>query len=266
MLANGIGVLLLPIPDYRSFISSPPPPRINGKMESRKEKLASKLLIPRWRFECACNKGELMTRFYIDSREVELPFNLSSLDQILKHVEDFCLAPNTVVKQVRIDGLPLIPTLEEKCEIPDQIAKRDKVEIFTCTVTEVSRDSIQEALAYLDRVETAIPSIATRFQESPGGEVLENLKQLSEGLYWLNLLLDKLKTKFSAGFDHCLINRIPVVEHHQKMISTLKQMIEAQERRDYFQISELLEYEILSLVPVWKEMFGILSDQVNAAQ
>ena len=211
-------------------------------------------------------KGDLMTRFYIDSREVELPFDLASLDQVLKHVEDFHLPPNTVVRQVQIDGFPLMPVAEEKCDLLDQVNKRDKIEIFTGSVTEIARDSIMEALEYLGRVEPAIPSIVTTFQTSSGAEGFENLKQLSEGLYWLSLLLDKLRMKFHTSFENDLIQGIPAREHHQRLILALKQLIESQERRDVVLISELLEYEILPLVPVWREMFGIISEKVNAAQ
>jgi hypothetical protein len=214
--------------------------------------------------QAALYEGDLMTRFFLDSREISVPFDVSSINQILKHVEDFHLAPNTVVRQIQVDGLPLVAESEETGDLSCQIDKRDKVEIFTGTITEIAFDSIGQACEYLDRVEAAIPSLSTAFQASPGPEAFQHLRQLYEGFYWLNLLLDKLKSNFHMRFDDALVRGIPVREHHQKFIAILKQLIESQERSDFVLISDLLQYEISPLIPVWREMFSIVSDKVNA--
>ena len=207
-----------------------------------------------------------MTRFFLDSQEIAIPFDASSIDQVLKHIENFHLSPNTVVRQIRIDGLPFLVDSEEIQDSLLQLDQREKVEVFTGTVTAIAIDSIGGALEYLDRVEAAIPSLSMTFQTSPGSEAFQHLRQLSEGLYWLTLLLDKLKAGFFRSFEDVLVQGVPAHAHHQKFIAVLKQLIESQERMDFVLISDLLQYEILPLVPVWREMFGIISKSVNAAQ
>jgi hypothetical protein len=210
-------------------------------------------------------KGEFMTRFFIDDREIAPPLNASSLDDVLRHVEDVYLPPDSVVRQIQIDGLPLIPndSSENWSALFDRIEARDKVEIFTGTVEEIARCSIAEALTYLDRIETAILSLAGSFQISPGPQPFENLRQLCEGFYWLNVLLDKLKTNFEIDLDNLLIKEIPAPEYHRKFISILKQLIDSQEKGDFVLIADLLEYEILPLVPVWKEMFSLILGKIG---
>jgi hypothetical protein len=208
-----------------------------------------------------------MTRFYINETEIAPPAGISSLDQILKHVEGIHLPPNSVVRQVHIDGLPLTPENfnAELAGVLTQVEEREKVEIITGTIEEIARDSIDEAIDYLDRIEKLTPSLAAGFQVSPGPESFETLRQLYEGLYWLNLLLDKLKTNFHLSLDDVPIHGTPVREHHQKFISILKQLIDSQERGDFILISDLLEYEILPLVPVWKDLFRIIASEVHTA-
>lgn len=206
-----------------------------------------------------------MTRFFLDSREISPPFDVSSINQILKHVEDCHLSPNTVVRQIQVDGLPLLAESENTGDLLDRIDRREKVEIFTGTVTEIALDSLGQAREYLDRAEAAIPLLSTAFQTSPGPDAFQNLRQMYEGFYWLNVLMDKLKAHFHMCFNDALVQGIPVREHHQKFIEILKQLIESQERKDFVLISDLLQYEILPLVPVWREMFSIISEKVNAA-
>jgi hypothetical protein len=104
------------------------------------------------------------------------------------------------------------------------------------------------------------------FQMTPGPESFESLRQLYEGFYWLNLLLDKLAASFEIDLSDVLIQETPAREHHQKFITILKQLIDSHERGDLILISDILEYEILPLVPIWKEMFGIILKKVSVAQ
>jgi hypothetical protein len=205
-----------------------------------------------------------MTRIYLDEREIASPLELSSLDQIVKYVEDKHLSPDCVIRQIKLDGLPLTAddSPEGFSESVREVGNREKVEIFTGTVTEIAVDSIAEALAYLDRVERLTPSLAESFQISPGQEAYENLRQLYQGFYWLNLLLEKLQAKFDVSLEDIQIKEVPVREHLLKFVSILKKLIGSQEQRDFVLIADLLQYEICPLIPVWKEMFGIISKKV----
>jgi hypothetical protein len=208
-----------------------------------------------------------MTRFFVNEREIEIPLDLSSLDQILQHAENLHLPPNSVIRQINIDGLPLMLDFpQDSGEIFKQAENRDKVEIITGTLMEIAKDSIREAMAYLDRIEGLTPSLATGFQISPGPESFENLRQLYEGFYWMSLLLDKLSANFHISLESSFVQGLSIQDHLKKFISILKQLIDSQEKGDFFLISDLLEYEILPMVPIWKEVFSFISQRVHVAQ
>lgn len=209
-----------------------------------------------------------MTRFFVNEREIPPPLGSFSFDQLLKHVEGVEIPPNSIIWKVHVDGLPLTPNSfsEDASGILKQMENREKVEIFTGTLQEIALDSIAEAMAYLDRVETATPALAAGFQVSPGPEAFGSLRDLYEGFYWLTLLMDRLETGFHITLDDVYVQGLSAREHHRKFISILKQLVDSQERRDYVLVSDLLEYEILPQAPIWKEMFGIVSNKVSAAQ
>jgi hypothetical protein len=206
-----------------------------------------------------------MTKFYVNEREIAPPLDVSSLDKVLKQIEEDHLPPNSVVRKIQIDGIPLmsddIPV--NSSGLLQSLQVQEKVEIYTGTLAEIARDSISEALDYLDRIEAATPSLASGFQTYPGPESFEGLRQLYEGLYWLNLLMDKLETGLKISLQNILINNVPAREHHQKFIAVLKQMIDSQEKGDFILIADLLVYEILPLVPIWREMFTVILKKVD---
>jgi hypothetical protein len=184
-----------------------------------------------------------MTRFFVNEREVPPPLDISSLDKILQQVEAVHLPPSSVVRQIQIDGIPLEGEVEELSHKLGQMENLEKVEIFTSPLVEVARDSITGALAYLDQIEAATPSLAASFQISPGPEAFHNLREFYNGFYWLTL-------------DDIVVQNLSALDHCNKFNDIIKQLINSQERGDFVLVSDLLEYEILPLIPIWKEMLS----------
>ncbi len=196
-----------------------------------------------------------MTRLFVDAREIPYPpGGMCSLDEVLKHIELTELAPDAVIRQVHIDGAPVIDGGRTTGD-EHGLDQRDKIEVFTASLNEIARDSIAEAISYLERVESVIPSLSSSFQVYPGPEAFENLRQLCDGFYWLNLLVDRLGRTFRCSPEEMLVQGIPLPEQNQRLLSICRQLVEAQERQDFALISDLLEYEILPFLPVWKEVF-----------
>jgi hypothetical protein len=208
-----------------------------------------------------------MTRYYLNEREIAPPVDISSLTQMLKHVEECHLPPDSVIRQIHIDGQPLISdSFPDDGEILRRMENREKVEIVTGTVSEIARDSIVDTIAYLDRIETVTHSLITSFQTSPGPETFINLRQLLEGFYWINVLLDRLATSFHFVPGDFSVQGISAGEHLKKFISVLKELIDSQEKGDFVLIADLLEYEVIPLLPIWKDIFTHILQKVNAGQ
>ena len=203
-----------------------------------------------------------MTRLYINDHEVSsLPPDLISLEQVINLVETRHLTPDTVIRHVQIDGRPLIQD-GRAGGLPDRIDDREKVEIFTSTLREIALDSSRDAITFLERVELAIPSLASGFRTRAGSEDFENLKQLYEGFYWVNLLLDRLERSFQVPLETLCVSGGNAREQYLKLAPLLKEVIEAQEKRDFGLVADLLEYEVPTLIPACKELVAAVRARI----
>lgn len=194
------------------------------------------------------------------------PTGLQSLDELLRHVEKKHVAQTDIIRQVNIDGVPVasMPDQGESPNSPEYLSRRNTIEIFTGTLNQILQDSIGEAQSYLERLESAIPSIATSFQISPGPEAFERLKQLFEGLYWMNLLNERLNAHFNIDPDTTSINGKSMRQIREKFASDLREMVSAQEREDFLLLADLLEYEITPLIPEWISIFSELAARMDS--
>jgi hypothetical protein len=208
-----------------------------------------------------------MTRLFVNNEEIALPPpSLSSLRQVISHVEENLLPPDSVIREVNLDGYTVdAGNFENNPEILlGDLTSRERIEITTCTLRDIARDSIREAEAYLLRVEGITPSIAAAFRDYPGPEAFENLKQLYDGFYWMSLLLRRIESVFAIDPSDTKIAGISLQDHHQKFIIILKQLVESQEQGDFALVADLLEFEALPMVPVWKTLFADVSRETAA--
>lgn len=204
-----------------------------------------------------------MTRLFVDAQEIAPPPSVfSSLDNVIRHVEENHLPPDSVIRRIQVDGVPFEGSESAAASgtPAPPLPARQKVEVFTGTLRDVASDSIDEAVAYLERIESVSPSLVSSFRSGPGPRAFGDLRQLYEGFYWMNLLLDRLKKSFGLSLENITIRGVAAQEHHTRFLSVLKQMVSAHERQDFIFVADLLEYEILPIVPIWKEMFKTLAE------
>jgi hypothetical protein len=205
-----------------------------------------------------------MTKYYVNGREVEIPANFSSFDQMLKHVEDKYLESTDIIRVIHVDGRPFSPELLRSGEVgPDSIGDWEKVEILTGTLAEIAVESIAGAQDYLLQIENAAPALAVKFQDFPEPEDFNNLGSLCEGFYFLSMLLDKLSIGYQLKLEEITVRGISVQEQLVKFAEIVKQLNEAQEKQEYLLIADTIEYEILPVVPVWKNIFEAILQKIQ---
>jgi hypothetical protein len=201
-----------------------------------------------------------MTRVFVDRREVPMPDSgLISLDQVLHHIETTEVRPGSVIRDVELDGTPVAVGAGAQTPL---FQPQDTIEVFTAPLAQVARDSIGEAMAYLERVEKLIPSLSVSFQAYPGPEAFENLKQLYEGFYWLNLLMDRLALSYRFSATDLVVQGQSVRDQQARLVSIIRLLVDSQEKQEFLVISDLLEYEVLPFLPIWKDIFASLAEQI----
>ena len=201
-----------------------------------------------------------MTRYYINGKEIEIPQGLSSFDQLLKHIEDKCLESTDIIRKINVDDRSF--TMESLGGDNDDLnldGDWEKVEIITGTLAEIAGESLAGAQEYLVKIENAAPALALKFQDFPESEDFSNLGSLCEGFYFLSILLDKLASGYQLKLNEIIVRGVSAQEHMLKFADIVMQLNEAQEKQEYLLIADTIEYEILPIVPVWKDIFETVS-------
>ena len=205
-----------------------------------------------------------MTQYYMNGKEIEVPSDFPSFDQILKYIEDKYLEPAVVIREIHVDGQPFMP--ESFLGDDRNLGMSNdwkKIEIFTGTLSDIAVESIAGAQDYLIKIEKGAPALALKFQDFPESDDFGNLGSLCEGFYFLSILLDKLAVGYQLKLDEIIVRGVSAHEHLLKFAGIVEQLNEAQEKQEYLLIADTIEYEILPVVPVWKEIFEVVSRKID---
>jgi hypothetical protein len=210
-----------------------------------------------------------MTQIYFDDREIELPIDCSSISRILKYVDEAHLAENSVVRKIQVNGHPFMPNGFSETgghAAPHAFENSDKIEIFTGNTAEIASGSISEALGCLELIESLTPSLIRDCQIYPSPDSLGNLRQLYEGFCWMDLLFKKLESDFPVCSDDTRIQNSFDLECRRKFIAALKRSKESLENGALVWVSDVLERDILPLVPLWREMLMTMAQRAGGMQ
>jgi hypothetical protein len=203
-----------------------------------------------------------MARLYIDKREVaQLRPDWTSLQQVVSFVESEHLTADSVIRDIQIDGAPLM-TESEGFQPPRSMERNQTIEIFTSSLKEVAMNSIREVVVFLERLENALPALASNFRSQFGKHDFDNLRELYEGFYWMNLLLDHLERSFDIDMGCVWADGLRVCDQHQIFASFFKEVSGAHEKRDFDMVAELLECRLMPSLPVWKRIFTTIQEKV----
>ncbi len=210
-----------------------------------------------------------MTRLFVDA--CEIPFSqpgFTTIEEIVRHVEDNHLAPGCVIRQINVDGAPLAleNPVPESMREGEWIRSHECIRIITGTIWEAAAQSVREASLYLVRIERAIPRLAAAFHGSAGAKECACLRDLSEGLFYINMLLDRLESNFPASSAGTPIRHRTSHEQHRRLSSVVGRLIDLQERGQYAEIASLLESEIHPSIPGWIGLFDDIADKIMRPQ
>ncbi len=220
------------------------------------------------RFPAPGLEEEFVTRFFLNEAEIPAPPpGISSLESMLRHVEQNYLSADSVVRQVQIDGLPI---LTGDMPVPSPVKYEGsedwrRVEFRTGSLREAAIEAVREATSFVDRVETVIPSLVMSFQSGPGPESLVSLREMLAGFRWLDLLLNRLCDGLRFPASEPSQPGDPYPGCREKSVHILRQLISAQEGREFERLADLLEYEVLPLLPGWRASLDYILRRIERA-
>lgn len=203
-------------------------------------------------------------KIYINNQNIDYsPVPEETWSALLKHLLDNFIEKNHGIIRIQLDGNDNPDFFAEKGEVAVG-AEIKTLEIFTKNSLEICQSGFAKAAAVTKGISAELIPCADLYRK---GEIAEGSKKLMELMEALRSIIDFLThvgVNFAIDYDainfnneHTLAGKI---KHFAK---TVQELVEAQEKQDYVEIADYLEYQLTEDIQSWTEILEKLIDEIN---
>lgn len=137
----------------------------------------------------------------------------------------------------------------------------EKVELIVKSALELIIESMMEGVDYLPKLQANLYQSAMMFQQANIGKGIEIFQNCIDGLIWLNQLLKNIQIYLikDLKLSHKEMDFNSKIEDFNQI---LNELLIAWENEDYTLISDLIEYELTSILTDWQNNFVRILDEL----
>jgi hypothetical protein len=194
------------------------------------------------------------------------PLTWGNLFQKLLQEDDYIPRDHGIVRVI-LDGADSIQVMVEESEnmVPEAIGK---LEIYTKDSISITRDGFQRAATLVESIKKEVTAAADLFREGTIKEASGKIVNVMEAIKPMVNFVNSVGMNFSLNFEEILYNPTTNTSLREKIetfLTTLQELVMAQEKRDYVEMADYLEYQLVEDMADWTTIFDVLLKEVEAS-
>jgi hypothetical protein len=182
-----------------------------------------------------------MSQLDINGVHVDVNPAFQTWKDVLFDVESSRLEAGQVIASVKFDGDD-VPSFREAPVLSRPLQSLAEIRIEVVPKTELSLGALQEAETYVGKLKLSMVDVAESFRIGDADPANQKLQQVLEGIKMLAALARGIELSLDS-----LQSRTSSVERTlEQMRPALEELINAQLKRDWTLVADILEYELLA--------------------
>lgn len=176
----------------------------------------------------------------IDNQHYSVANNFDDLETFWNNLNSELLQNRLIIKEIYIDDVPVYRDFY--AAIKSNIESIARLNIVLTSQLEACRELAQSLFSYLDKLPPHLEDLANDFYSGPSAATWDKFQQLLEGIGWI---VDAAVT-LSQYLDTA--GNQPLASATKEIQKTAEDMLQAVDVRDYFQLGDILQYDLMEKV------------------
>lgn len=194
------------------------------------------------------------------------PLTWGNLFQKLLQNDNYIPKDHGIVR-VLLDGADSIQVMVEESEkmVPETI---EKMELMTKDSISITRDGFGRAATLVESIKKEITAAADLYREGKIKEAAGKIVNIMEAIKPMVNFVNSVGMNFSLNFDEIYYNATTGTTLREKIetfLNTLQELVMAQEKKDYVEMADYLEYQLVEDMADWSTIFEVLLKEVEAS-
>jgi hypothetical protein len=171
------------------------------------------------------------------------------------------------IVRIILDGVDSLEVMIEQSDqmVPDSI---NKVEIFTQDSLSITRNGFEKVINLIESIRAEVTLAADLFREGKIKEASGKIINIMEAIKPMINFVNSVGMSFSLNFDEILFNPATDTSLRVKIesfITTLQELVTAQEKKDYVEMADYLEYQLYEDLGDWNKVVNLLLTEIEAS-
>ncbi len=186
----------------------------------------------------------------INGDSIDIKGEFVNLKDVINKLIEIANNNRRIITSISIDEEPIDQRDESSLNTP---YNGQNIYVITEETDKVLERSIAESIEYIkESLLSEINEVSMGFREGAFNDASKQLSAIVDSFYWLLDLVDFMAKHGIFNDTDFKLNDFQISD----FVSFLKEIMDAQESKDYVLVSDLLEYEIHPLVAKWLELLN----------
>ena len=205
---------------------------------------------------------------YVNDHKIDykpmFPLTWGNLFQKLLQNENYIQKDHGIVQIIADDVESLQVLVQQKDNmVPENIKV---LQLFTNNSISIARDGFEKVSGLIESIKSEIAAAANLYREGNIKEASSKIADIMEAIKPMVNFIQSVGMSFSLNFDEILFDRgISLREKIESFLNTFENLVAAQVKRDYVQIANHLEYQLIDDMTDWSKVVDILHKEVETS-
>jgi hypothetical protein len=204
---------------------------------------------------------------YVNDSKIDyqpmFPLTWGNLFQKLLQNDNYIKKDHGIVRIIADDEESLQVMVEQTDKmVPEDIKI---LQLFTKNSIAITRDGFEKVSGLIEGMKTEIAGAADLYREGNVKDASSKIVNIMEAIKPMVNFIQSVGMSFSLNFDDILFNQdTSLREKIESFLNTFQDLVAAQMKKDYVEIADYLEYQLIEDMTDWKKVVDILLKEVEA--
>lgn len=173
------------------------------------------------------------------------------------------IPPNHGVVRVVVNGQEDFSVMTAKAALPMPEDIR-VLELYTKDLLSITREGFLKANSLIEAIKTDIARAAALFRSGDVESASHKMIAIMEAIKPLVNFINSIGMSFSLNFDNLHYdNEFNLRQKIESFIQSLQDVIHAQEKKDYVELADYLEYQLKGDMDIWTRICELLLQEID---
>lgn len=206
---------------------------------------------------------------YVDGKKIAyqpmFPLTWGNFFQKLLQNGDYIPGDHGIV-EITVDGAESLQVMTEQSDnmMPQSIGT---IKIGTKNSLDITKDGFSKVIILLESIKEEIGKTADLYREGKINDASAKIVKVMEAIKPMVNFINSVGMSFKMNFDEIMYDpNTSLRKKVEQFLASFDELVTAQEKKDYVEIADYLEYQLKEDMDDWNKVVALLLQEAEAMQ